>query len=361
VFGLKKIDWYIIKKFLGTFCYALSLIILIVIVFDIAEKIDDFLDSEATTHEIVFDYYFNFIPYFANLFSPLFIFISVIFFTSKMASNSEIIAILNSGMSFKRMLLPYFLVATLLAFGTYYLSSWVIPKTNKARLAFEDTHIRSPFVNRDRHIHRQISPGTFIYMEKYNSKYDIGYSFSMERFKDGELVYKLLAKDIRWQKDTEMWAIKNYTIRYIDGLDERIERGARIDTVLNIFPKDFEHSRFEMTSMNNSELDDFIISEEKRGAGNLEGYLIEKYRRYAFPFATFILTLIGVSLSSRKVKGGIGMHLGIGIASCFAYILFFQISTTFSINAGLSPLISVWIPNIVFSIYALYLYKLAPK
>jgi len=353
---ISTLDRYIIKKFLGTFIYALTLIIMIVVVFDISEKIDDFLESEATIKQIVFDYYLNFIPFFANLFSPLFIFIS-----AKMALNSEIIAILSSGISFRRFLMPYFVVAILLAGATYYFNSWVIPHANKARLEFENTYIRNPFINRDRNIHRQISPGVYIYMEKYNNKYNTGYKFTMEKFKEGELVYKLSARQIRWNADLNKWSIDNYTVRHFDKNIERLERGARLDTTLVITPEDFSRRLTEIATLNDAELDKFIQEEKNRGADNIQFYLVEKHKRYAMPFATIILTLIGVSLSSRKVRGGIGMYLGIGIASCFAYILFMQISTTFATNSGFSPFISVWIPNIIFTVYGLYLLKIAPK
>lgn len=355
------LDKYIIKKFLGTFFYALSLIIVIVVVFDIAEKIDDFIESEATLKQIIFDYYLNFIPYFANLFSPLFIFISVVFFTSRMASNTEIVAILSSGVSFYRLLIPYFVVAFLLAIFTFYLNSFIIPPANKKRLEFENTFIRNPYYYNDRDVHMQVASGEFIYTESYNNTYNTGYKFSLERFNEGELYYKLTSKQIRWLQQDSIWMLENCIVRNINGMNESLEEHDTITVSLNLHPSDFERRMTDIASMNNEELNNFIDDEIKRGADNIEFYLVEKYKRYAFPFSTFILTLIGIALSSRKVKGGTGMHIGIGITSCFSYILFMQISTTFAINGGLSPFLSVWIPNILFTIYALYLLKLAPK
>jgi len=358
---MKKIDIYIIKKFLGTFLYAISLIIVIVIIFDISEKIDDFFESDATFKIIVFDYYLNFIPFFINLFSPLFTFIAVIFFTSKMAANTEIIAILNTGMSFRRMLLPYFIGAAVLASLSLYLNNSVIPHANQKRIAFEDTYIRNKFRNVDRNIHRQIGKETFIYFERFDNIRNIGYKFSLEKIENGELKYKLMADHIRWDTVSNKWGIENYFIRNINGMHETIETGSRIDTTLNFHPSEFGRRINDIQTMNYTELNQFIEQEQSKGSEKIVFYLIEKHRRFAFPFATFILTLIGVTIASRKVRGGIGLHIGMGLAISFAYILFMQISTTFATNANVTPMLAVWIPNILFGILGLYLLRIAPK
>jgi len=358
---MKKIDIYIIKKFLGTFLYAISLIILIVIIFDISEKIDEFLESDVPFKIIVFDYYLNFIPFFINLFSPLFTFIAVIFFTSKMAANTEIISILTSGMSFKRMLLPYFIAATVLASLSLYLNNFVIPHANQKRLAFEDTYLRVKYRNIDRNIHRQINQGTLIYFERFDNLRNTGYKFSLEKIENGELKHKLMADYIKWDSVSNKWVIENYFIRKIDGMHETIETGSRIDTVLNFHPSDFGRRINSIETMNYPELNQFIEKEQSKGSEKIVFYLIEKHRRFAFPFATFILTLIGVTIASRKVRGGIGMHVGIGLAISFTYILFMQVSTTFATNANVTPMLAVWIPNILFGIIGLYLLRIAPK
>jgi lipopolysaccharide export system permease protein len=358
---LKILDKYIIVKFLGTFFLSIALIVSIAVVFDISEKIEDFISRKAPLNAIVFDYYFNFIPYFANLFSPLFIFISVIYFTSKMAYNTEIISILASGISFKRLLMPYLVCAGVLAGLSYYLNNFLIPHANKKRLEFEEAYIRNPFRNYDRNIHKQITPDTYVYFESYNNITNVGYKFSLEQFKENKLVYKLLSDFIQWDSTLEKWKINNYTIREINDLNEKITSGYQKDTSINIFPSDFTRRENVMEMMDYHQLNKFIIDEKFKGSEGIEYYEIEKQRRAAFPFATFVLTLIGVSIASKKVRGGIGAHIGVGIFISFSYILFMQVSTTFSTNAGLAPIISVWIPNILYLIFSLYLLKIAPK
>ena len=358
---MKKIDSYIFRKFLGTFFFSISLIIIIVIVFDISEKIEDFIQKQAPLKAIVFDYYLNFVPYFVNLFSPLFTFIAVIFFTSRMAARTEIVAILSSGISFKRMLLPYFCAASVLALLSIYLNNSVIPEANKRRLDFENKYIFVPYRNQDINIHRQIEPGTFIYMERYNNIENTGYKFSLEKFDAGKLYYKLFSETIKWDSVLHKWEIKNYYARTIANMNEIINKGQKLDTTLNFLPKDFERKLGNIEAMNFEELNNFIEQEKMRGAGNIELYEIEKYRRIAFPFSTFILTLIAVSLASQKVRGGTGLHIGLGLLISFSYILFMQISTTFAAGGIIAPYIAVWIPNILYSFLAGYLFVKAPK
>ncbi len=359
---LKKIDIYIIKKFLGTFFFALLLIILIVIVFDISEKLEDFIEREAPLKAIIVDYYLNFIPYFANMFSPLFIFISVIFFTSKMANKSEIVAILAGGVSFNRFLRPYMVCATLLAVLSFYLNNFMIPDANKKRLEFEEVYYRNKFRNYAQNIHLQIDSTTYIYMTNYVADMDMGNNFSIERFnKNGELEYKLLSDNVKWDSINQQWTINNYVERHINGLEETIKKGLKKDTIINIKPEEFKRRTNYITTMDMFALNDFIEEAKFKGSKQVINYEIEKYSRGAYPFATFVLTLIGVSISSRKVRGGIGMHIGLGLVISFSYIMFMQISSTFAINSGTPAMIAVWIPNILYSILALYLLKKAPK
>ncbi len=358
---LKKIDIYIIRKFLGTFFYAIGLILLIVIIFYLSEKIDDFIEHRTPLREIIFVYYINFIPYFANLFSPLFTFIAVIFFTSRMAFNTEIIAILSSGISFRRMLLPYFISAIFLSLASVYLSNILIPPANQKRLDFEYEYVRNPQTIRDRNVHMQIRPGVFIYMETFNMRNKTGHRFTLEKIENGELTYKLMADNVRYDSINDQWTISNYNVRNIDGLKESLDFGSRMDTVLPITPNDFIQDLKEMETMNFSELRNFIANERLKGSESVRFYEVEMHRRMAFPFATLVLTLIGVSLSSQKVRGGIGLHLGAGLTLSFAFILFMQVSTTFATNGNLHPMLSVWIPNILFGILGIYLLKRAPK
>lgn len=358
---LKTIDYYIIKKFLGTFFYAITLIILIVIIFDLSEKIDDFIEKEAPLNEIILVYYLNFIPYFINLFSPLFTFIAVIFFTSRLAFNTEIISMLSSGISFKRLLLPYLISAVLLGVLSGYLSNFMIPHANQKRLDFEYTYVKSPQSFRDRNIHLQVRPGIFVFMETFNTRNATGQRFSLEKIDDNRLYYKLMAERIIWDSIPGSWIIKNYNVRTIEGEKETLQWGEQLDTILPFTPNDFMPNLKEMETMNFTELRRFIDNERLKGSENVKFYEVEKHRRMAFPFATLVLTLIGVALSSQKVKGGIGLHLGLGLGLSFAYILFMQVSTTFATNGNLHPFLSVWIPNLIFGILGAYLLKIAPK
>lgn len=358
---LKILDLYIIKKFLGTFFYAIILIISVAIVFDITEKLEDFIDRQAPLNEIIIHYYLNFIPYFANLFSSLFTFIAVIFFTSKLAYNTEITAMLNSGMSFRRLMLPYMISAAIIAGISFSLGHFIIPPANKIKLKFEEKYIRNPIRYSDRDIHKQIEPGVFIYIESFNNMENMGYKFSIEKFEKDTLVSKLNAEVVAWDSINSKWKLINYRIRDYKSLDEDFITGKHIDTTINLLPSDFKQRESIVETMNMFELNDFIEEQQMTGAKNIESFLIEKYRRTASPFATFILTIIGASLASRKIKGGIGLHIGLGFLFSFSYILFMQVSTTFSIEGTMDPLLAVWIPNIVYAIIALILYRLAPK
>lgn len=358
---MKMLDKYIIKKFLGTFAYALGMIILIVIIFDFSEKIDDFIEKEAPLKEIIFTYYLNFIPFFVNLFSPLFTFIAVIFFTSRLAMGTEIVAMLTAGVSYRRLLIPYLGTALFLGLISMFLANIIIPPASEKRLQFEATYVKNPATFRDRNIHIQIRPGVFIYLESYNEHTNLGWRFTLEQVVDGRLVYKLSGENARYDSINGSWAVENYFIRTIDGMNEVLSSGFRLDTVIPLSPRDFTQNLREMETMNFTELSSFIRTEKLKGSENVKFFEVEFYRRLAFPLATTVLTLIGMSLSSRKVRGGIGLHLGAGLGLSFAFILFMQVSTTFATNGNLHPAVSVAIPNIIFGIIGLYLYKTAPK
>jgi lipopolysaccharide export system permease protein len=359
----KIIDRYIIRKFLVTFFFCLLLILTIAVVFDFAEKIDNFMEKNAPVKAIIFDYYLNFIPYFATLFAPLFVFISVIFFTSKMAANTEIIAILNSGMSFKRMMWPYFVSSLFIAIFTFLLTNFVIPKANLHRMDFEDKYYRSssrrvPVI----HIHRQVYKNVLIYMESFNPISQSGRNFTIEKFDEsGKLESKLTGNIVRYDTATSKWVVVNYYLRNIKDKEDLITRGDRIDTTLNITPGDLSMGPNFVGTMTYNELNNYINQLKLQGSDELNLFLIEKHRRIANPFAVFILTLIGVSLSSRKVRGGIGMNIGIGLGLSFSYILFMQFASQFSLKGSLGPMLAMWIPNILYAVVGFVLYKLAPK
>lgn len=358
---MKQIDRYIIRKFLGTFFFSIILIMVIVIVFDVAEQMEDFIESKATFWEIITGYYLNFIPYFANLFTPLFVFISVIFFTSKMAQNTEIIAILSSGISFRRMLLPYFLAAMVIVFLSLLMANYFIPNANKGLFSFKREYIWNKATNFDRNIHKQISPGVLIYMESYSTDFDIGYRFTLEKIENNRLVSKLTSDMIQWDSTKQKWSVRNYYIRDIYDDHEVITKGSSIDTTLALHPGDFKERMEMIEAMNYFELNTYIDDQELRGSPNIEKYRIEKYKRVANPFSIFILSLIGVCVSSRKTRGGTGLHIGIGLSLSFTYILFMQMSTNFAVGGAMPSLLGVWLPNLVYLMIGIVLYRYTQK
>jgi len=358
---MKKLDWYIVKKFLGTFFFSISLILIIVIVFDISEKIDDFLRSEVSIKKIVFDYYLNFIPYFGNLFSPLFIFISVIYFTSKMAGNSEIIAMLNSGMSFSRLLRPFVFTSILLATLSFVLGNFIIPETNKTRIDFENKYVKRKQKKRIKNIHMQIQKDQYIYMESYNRAKNIGYKFTLENFENNKLESKLSANYIEYDTVDNNWRVRDYKIREYFEKNEKISQGRFLDTIINLSPKDLAKNKSLVETMGMKKLNEYIKEEEIRGTSQIIYHKIEKHKRVANPFSTIILTIVAVAIGSRRIRGGAGIQLSIGLLLSFGYILFMQISTTFATNSNLLPVVAVWIPNLLFALVALLLVKYAPK
>ena len=383
---MKKLDLYIIRKFLGTFFFSLVLILCIVVVFDLSEKLEKFfplcrrhcpagwcialicnplvkfLENEAPVKAIVFDYYKNFIPYFANVFSSLFTFISVIFFTSKMAYDSEIIAILSTGISFRRFLFPYLMSATVIAILSFLLGAFIIPNANEKRIEFEKQYMGKRYANKEQNIHRQIAPGTYIYMSSYSVASNVGYDFSIENFRGDTLVNKLTSSRITWDKENKKWVIHNWKLREIEGDKETYTTGQKLDTVMAFQPSEFsENPKKIREQLTFPELDRYIDRMKMRGSSNVIEFQIEKYKMIANAFATFILTFIGVSISSRKIRGGMGLHLGIGLLISFSYILFMQFSTVFATNGNMNPLLAVWLPNILFAIIGVFVYRTAPK
>ena len=359
---VRKLDRYIIVKFLGTYFFAIALIISIAVVFDINENIDKFINNNAPVKAIIFDYYMNLIPYFSNLFSPLFVFIAVIFFTSKMAENSEIIAMMSTGMSFKRLMRPYMISAAIIAALTYGLGAYVIPEGNVTRLDFEDKYRKKKKQDFVRNVQLEVDSGVIAYLGRYDGKTNTAYSFSLDKFVDKKLVSHLTAKRAVYDTDSvHKWELKDYMIREMDGMREKITNGKQLDTIIKMQPQDFLIMKGQQQTMTSPELKEYIANQKRRGFANIKEFEIEYHQRIAMSFAAFILTSIGLSLSSKKVKGGMGMNLGIGLALSFSYILFQTVSATFTVNGNTPPIVSVWIPNILYTIIAVYLYRKAPK
>ena len=359
---MNKLDLYIFKKFIGTFFFAISMLILIVIIFDLSENIDSFVKHNAPWQRVVVDYYLTSIPYFINLYIYLFTFIAVVFFTSKMAGHSEIVAILSSGVSFWRMLYPYMLAAITLAVMSLYLGNFLIPKTNEIRRKFKDEYMERLTQSAGRNVHVQIGKDEFVYVESYNIAKQYGYKFSWEKYDGNELKFKVLSDILFHDTVAEnSWNIDPYAMRTIDGGEETLEKGRNYHTLLNLIPTDLYIMKEDFEEMDFFELRDHISGLKSRGAEGVKAYQVEMHQRMSSPAAILILTLIGAALSSRKVRGGIGMHLGIGITIAFSYILFMQVSKSFAISGGLSPALAAWIPNIIFCAMGVFLLKNAPK
>ena len=359
-FGLKQLDVYIIKKFLGTYFFSIVLILSIGIVFDLTEKLDNFYEHNAPLSAIIFDYYMNFIPYYMNVFSALFTFLAVIYFTSKMAGNSEIIAILAGGVSFHRFMLPYFISAFVIFSISFGLGGYVIPKSTKKMLEFENTYIKSFKKENARNVQMEVEEGIILYVDRYEMRSNKGYRFSLEKFDGKHLVSRLTAETISWDSEYN-WKINNYLKRDFDGMYEHITHGESMDTVIMVQPDEFFITAQEAPQMTNPELKTYLEKQSKRGVGNIQVFEDEYYRRFASPIAAFIMALMGVSLSSRKIRGGMGLNLGIGIALSALYILFSTMSTSFSVNGAMSAAMAVWLPNMVFLVVGIFLYVKAPK
>lgn len=352
------LDRYIIRKFLGTYIFAIILILAITVMFDINEKLDSFL--KAPLKATVFEYFMNFLPYFANQFSPLFTFIAVIFFTSKLAGNSEIIAMLSSGVSYRRLMRPYMVSAALIAFATFMLSAYVIPPANVKRIAYTNKYVKNKRVDYGANIILQVSPGEIAYMSRYDNTTKTGIQFSLDSFEGQKLVSRLTARSVVY--DTlYQWRARDYTIRDFRGNREFIRSGYELDTVIPIEPRDFLISKNDHETLTTPQLREYVKRQTERGVANIQSFEIELHRRYAMCAAAFILTIIGVSLSSRKRKGGMGISLAIGLVLAFTYILFQGVTSSFAVSGLTSPMVAMWIPNIVYGIIAVFLYIKASK
>ncbi len=361
---ITRLDRYIIGKFIGTYFFAILLIISISMVFDFNENLSKFTEYHAPWKAIVFDYYLYFIPYFANLFSPLFVFIAVIFFTSKMAGNSEIISIMAAGVSFRRMMRPYMLSCVLISTLSFFLSAYVIPHGTIIKQNFESLYKNNKKNTSAENVQLQVDKGVIAYIQHYDNKVKRGYGFCLDKFENKKLVSHMSATDIQYDTISDSkyhWKVSNWKIRELRGMREKITSGTQMDTVIQMEPIDLVYSKGQQETFTLPELSDYISKQINRGSSNVVQYQVEYHKRIASSFASFILTIIGASLSARKRKGGIGMYLGAGLAMSFLYILLQTISATFAINAGVTPVIAAWMPNIIFSVVAYLCYRKAPN
>ena len=361
---IKKLDWYIIRKFIGTYFFSIILIISISVVFDVQENLAKFTQYNAPLKAIVFDYYANFIPYFANLFSPLFVFISVIFFTSKLAGNSEIISMLAAGVSFKRLMRPYMISAALITIMTFLLGAYVIPKGTIVKQNFESMYKNKKKNTSADNVQLQVGKGVIAYIQHYDNNFKKGYGFCLDKFENKKLVSHMTANEIQYDTVSESkfhWKARNWKVRKLRGLREQITSGPSLDTLIMMEPTDLVFSKGQQETFTSPELREYISKQIDRGSTNVVQYEVEYHKRIAMSFASFILTTIGLALSSRKRKGGMGLYLGIGLALSFTYIMLQTVSATFAINANTPPMLAAWIPNLIFIVVAYFCYRHAPN
>jgi len=362
--GIKKLDAYIIRKFLVTFFMAILFLAVIIVIFDISEKIDDFVQHEVSLKEIVFDYYINFVPFFINRYVPMFVFLTVIIFSTKMTQDSEVVAMLSSGISYHRLMVPYMASAIFIAVLSAWLGMWVIPHANATRVAFEMKYNRymKMQVKQGHDMHYKLEDDHFVYLESFSAYNNTAYNFTLEDLSGGTLNSKITAESARYDTLTGVWHLRNWFIRdYDEGMGDRVRSGRQLDTVISLTRDDFFINRFTIQELNQRELEQLIQTQIKRGDASVNQAQIEKHNRFALPFSVLILTVIGVALSTKKKRGGMGGNIAAGTALGFSYILFMQFSEMFVVTDTLPAHIAIWLPNYLYAVIAAILYIKAPK
>jgi lipopolysaccharide export system permease protein len=377
---LKLLDKYILKRFLSTFFFVVLILLAVITVIDLTEKMDKFAKAGLKAHQIL-GYYLDFIPWIGSLLAPITIFIATVYVCSRMAGHTEIIAMLSSGMSFRRMLVPYFIGAFFVGVINFVLNGWIIPSSNKSRLEFELQHLKSKYYFDQRNVHIQVAPDTYLYMQSYNNSNQTGYHFTIEKFENNKLMEKLTANRIEWDSVKQKWTLRDWSVKKIEGIFEMVKNpevvpgfdnaritstdsviaGTSLDTALVIQPKEFESDYRKYDGLTLNELDDYINTLRARGSTGIEVYEVEKYTRYTSPFTIFILVFMGVIVSSRKSRGGTGPQIALGFLLSFVFILFFTLFRTFAETGAMPPQISVWIPNIIFGVISVMMYKYVPR
>lgn len=358
---MKILDKYILKKYLTTFIFVVIILVTVICVFDYTEKNEDFITKKVPLYDIFILYYLNFIPYLVNLLSPIIVFIATVFVTAKLSARTEIIAILNTGASFARLLYPYLIGSVIIAALTFYMYGWVIPKASRIRHSFENRFVRGQFYYDKRNVHMKIAPKSYVYMESYNNTVNTGYQVTLETIESNKLLKKISASRFIWIAETNKWRLEYYTAHSFDEFKETQTKGDFLDTTLNLSPKDFETQHMLYEQLTIGELDNHVKLLKDRGAENAEPYLIEKYKRMAYPFAIIILTIIGVIVSAPKSREGVGLQIAMGFVLSFIYILLLLVSESFAGSGYIPAYISVWVPNIIFSIIGFVMYLRVPK
>ena len=378
---MKILDKYILKSLLSTFFFVVLILLAVITVIDLTEKMDKFAKAGVTSAQIS-AYYLDYISWIGSFITPITMFIATVYVCARMAGHTEVIAALSSGMSFRRFLLPFMVGAAIIGGISFLLNGWIIPDSNKSRLEFEVQYIKNKFYYDKRNIHIQVAPDIYLYLQSYNNNTNTGYHFSLERFRDNRLIEKLTANRIDWDTAKQKWTLRDYKIRKIDRIFETIShpeaipgfettkavvsrdsltKGISLDTALVIHPKEFESDYRKYDGMSLNELNDYIRTLKERGSTGVEVYEVEKYTRYSAPFTILILVFMGVIVSSRKSRGGTGLQIAVGFFLSFIFILFFTLFRTFAEAGSTPPQISVWIPNIVFGLISLGMYKYVPR
>lgn len=359
---MKIIDKYILKKFLTTYVFVVLVILAVICAIDYSEKSDDFLKHSLSFKQIVTEYYFNFIVHIIGLITPLLVFIATVFVTSRMAGRTEIIAMLSGGMSYLRLFLPYMIGATMIAILSFYLSGWVVPRANKIRIAFEQAYVKKPFSFDERNVHSKIDSTTYVYLQSYNNRTFNGRKFTIEKIENRQLVEKFSADNIKWDTLKKTWHVEEYKIHQFYPEREIILKGRDMDTLMGLLPKDFESKYRYNETLTLPEIDEYVAEQKARGTAlDLGIYYVEKYQRYASPFAILILTVMGVVVSSKKTRQGTSFNIALGFVLAFIFLLFVVIARSLGQSGTLDPRVGAWIPNVIFGIIAIYLYWRAPK
>lgn len=359
---MKLLDKYIIKRILSTFFFVVLILVSIIVVIDITEKIDKFARNNLGGMDML-AYYLNFVPWIAGLITPITAFIAIVYVTSRMAAHTEIIAILSSGVSFRRLLFPYFIASLIIASLSFVLNGWIIPKSNRDRLSFEMRYFQNKFFYDSRNVHMQIEPNVYMFLQNFNNQSNTGYQFSLERFEENKLVEKLTAENIQWDSVKGKWTLKYWKIKKVDALFQNAgvvtpaTRGESLDTTLAMTPGDFKTENRDFDGMNIQELGQQIAKMKFRGSAGVQVYEVERHIRFASPFTLFVLAFMGMIVSSRKSRGGTGFQIALGFFLSFIFILFFTTTRTFAEAGSMSPWLAAWLPNISFSLISIFMYK----
>lgn len=358
---MKKIDWYILKQFLYTFFYVVIILCFVIVVIDYAEKNDKFIKHNLSFEEIR-NYYFSFIPFIASLITPITAFVATVYVTANLSIRSEIIALLSSGFSLKRIMLPYLYGGIIIAIMSFLLNGWILPKANKSRVNFEVSYIKNPYYFSKNNVHFKISDETYLYLERYDNNLEVGNNVSIEKFTNNLLKERLIGRQLVWDSEDKIWKIKSWQLRILNGDgNEEITSGLQLDTALLINPSDFDNNYKLNETLTLTELNKYIDLLKLRGSDTVVLYEIEKYIRYTQPFTILILILIGVIVSSRKSRQGTGILITLGFLFAFSFIIFFVMSRAFAENGSLNPLFAIWIPNLVFILIGIIMYRIIPR